>query len=111
MFRLVSFMNMSIFLAYLIWSFVLGSIAGSFANVVMYRVPRKESVFLTRSHCPVCKKTLKWRDLIPLVSYVFLQGKCRNCEVGIPFRYFLVELIFGVSFFFGFLVLVSYGFI
>ncbi|HET7488237.1 MAG TPA: prepilin peptidase [Acidimicrobiales bacterium] len=73
-------------------SAVLGLAVGSFLNVVIYRVPRKESVVKPRSRCPGCGTTLAARDNIPVVSWVLLRGKCRTCGEPISPRYPLVEL-------------------
>jgi leader peptidase (prepilin peptidase)/N-methyltransferase len=73
--------------------FILGAIIGSFLNMLIWRLPRDESIIFPRSHCPSCNKILGVVDLIPLLSYIFLGGKCRHCKVKIPIRYFLVELI------------------
>ncbi len=80
--------------------FVFGSAVGSFLNVCIYRMPRGISVVRPRSFCTNCKKTIHWYDNIPLVSYIFLLGKCRNCKAKIAFRYFLVELLSAVGFVF-----------
>jgi len=76
--------------------FILGSIFGSFLNVCIYRIPRKESVVFTQSHCPQCAFPIKPYDNIPIISYILLFGKCRTCKCNIPFQYPLVELINGV---------------
>lgn len=74
----------------LIW--VVGLAVGSFLNVVIYRLPRGESINRPRSHCPHCKTPLHWYDNIPVISYVFLMGKCRQCHERIAVRYPIVEL-------------------
>jgi prepilin signal peptidase PulO-like enzyme (type II secretory pathway) len=75
--------------------FVLGTAMGSFINVVVDRVIHGESL-TGRSHCDSCKKTLSWYDLIPLVSYIVLRGKCRNCHKAFSIQYLLVEIITGI---------------
>lgn len=66
---------------------------GSFLNVVIYRVPRGLSLVRPPSTCPGCGKGIKPYDNIPVLSYLILRGKCRQCGFGIPFSYFLVELL------------------
>ncbi|MCL2199305.1 MAG: prepilin peptidase [Defluviitaleaceae bacterium] len=78
--------------------FLLGIIFGSFANVVIYRVPRKLSIAHPPSACPFCGKRLSALELIPLFSWLFLRGKCRDCKGKISARYPLVELLCGVLF-------------
>ena len=78
-----------------IWIFCVGLVTGSFLNVLIYRIPRKLSFGLSRSFCPSCKEKIKFYDNIPVVSYIILRGKCRNCKSRIPFRYPLVELLNG----------------
>ena len=75
--------------------FLLGLSIGSFLNVVAWRLPRGEGVVAGRSHCPVCGHTLGALDLIPLLGYFFLKGRCRYCQAGISPRYPLVELATG----------------
>jgi leader peptidase (prepilin peptidase)/N-methyltransferase len=75
---------------------LLGLILGSFLNVVITRVPKGESVWASRSRCPRCRGPLAWYDNIPLVSYAWLQGRCRACGAAIPWRYPLVELTGGL---------------
>jgi leader peptidase (prepilin peptidase)/N-methyltransferase len=77
-----------------------GLCVGSFLNVCIYRLPRKESIVYPRSRCPQCKNDIRWYDNIPLVSYVILGRRCRFCRVQIPFRYFFVELMTGLLFWF-----------
>jgi len=73
-------------------------VVGSFLNVCIYRLPREQSIVKPRSHCPHCKKTISWRDNIPLLSYVLLKGKCRYCKAKISFQYFSVELLTALLF-------------
>lgn len=72
---------------------VLGAILGSFANVCISRLPNGESVIRPRSHCPRCGYKLDWWENIPIISFVFLGGRCSNCRERISLRYPLVELI------------------
>lgn len=82
----------------LFFIFILGLCIGSFLNVVIYRLPRGESITLERSHCTSCGKRLRWYELIPLFSYLFLRGRCRTCHEPISLRYPLVELLTGIIF-------------
>src|SRR5262249_43042258 len=77
---------------------VYGLVVGSFLNVVIYRVPRKESVVKPRSHCPRPDPPIAGRDNIPVVSWLLLGGKCRHCGEPISAQYPLVELTTGVLF-------------
>jgi leader peptidase (prepilin peptidase)/N-methyltransferase len=81
-----------------VFSAVLGLAIGSFLNVVIWRVPRKESVVRPASHCPQCETPISPRDNIPVLSWLFLSGKCRHCKNPIPVRYPLVEAGCGVLF-------------
>lgn len=90
--------------------FVLGICVGSFLNVLIDRIPQGKSPFSGRSYCDKCKKTLKWYDLIPLISYLFLKGKCRHCHSPISAYYPLVELVTGLMFFILFLWLTNLPF-
>ena len=76
--------------------FLYGIVIGSFLNVVIYRVPKKENIVSTRSHCMNCGYQLKWYDLIPLFSWIFLGGKCRNCGERISVQYPLIEAANGI---------------
>ncbi len=78
--------------------FILGTVIGSFLNVVILRTPIKESISKGRSHCMSCRHTLAWYDLFPVFSYIFLGGKCRYCKEKISARYMIVELITGLCF-------------
>ena len=75
-----------------------GLLIGSFLNVVIWRVPRNESIVAPPSHCPSCDTPLAGRDNIPVLSWALLRGKCRHCGVGISARYPAVELLTGLLF-------------
>ncbi len=75
-----------------------GLLFGSFANVVIWRMPRGESVASPGSHCPGCDSPIAWYDNIPVVSWIVLRARCRSCGVRIPLRYPLVELASGALF-------------
>lgn len=77
--------------------FIFGLIIGSFLNVVVYRLNVAESL-LGRSHCPHCKKKIRWYDNIPLLSFLVLSAKCRDCNGKISWQYPLVELFTGIVF-------------
>ena len=77
---------------------VLGLAIGSFLNVVIWRVPRRESVVRPPSHCPNCETPIAPRDNIPVVSWLLLRGRCRHCANPIPVRYPLVEASCGILF-------------
>src|SRR5271166_4583961 len=74
---------------------VLGAIAGSFLNVVTYRLPRRESLVAPASHCPKCGTPVKPYDNIPILSWLLLRGRCRTCSEPISPRYPLVEALTG----------------
>jgi len=76
----------------------LGACLGSFANVCIYRLPKTKQIISGRSFCPKCKKKINWYDNLPIISFLFLCGKCRKCKKVIPLRYLIVELITGISF-------------
>ncbi len=84
---------------YILLSIVLGGIWGSFANVCIHRLPKEQSVVKGRSYCPSCKKEIKWFDNIPIISFIFLGAKCRNCKEKIKLTYFIVEVLSILSFF------------
>jgi leader peptidase (prepilin peptidase) / N-methyltransferase len=75
-----------------------GLATGSFLNVVIYRVPRHESIISPRSRCPTCATPIKEYDNIPVISWLVLRGRCRNCRTPISPRYLLVELLGGALF-------------
>lgn len=88
-------------------AFVVGLFIGSFLNVLIYRIPRGESVVWPGSHCAQCGQALQPLDLIPVFSYLFLRGECRYCGAQISLRYPLVELLTAFSFL---LVYLQYGY-
>ncbi|MDD5569361.1 MAG: prepilin peptidase [Candidatus Pacebacteria bacterium] len=79
-------------LIYLIFVFIFGLIIGSFLNCVIWRIYKNQSFMSGRSYCPNCKHALAWYDLVPVLSYVLLMGKCRYCKKKISLQYPLVEL-------------------
>ncbi len=81
-----------------IFFFLLGTVVGSFANVCIYRMPRNLSILLPSSRCPSCGTPIRFYDNIPILSYLILRGRCRNCGWRIPIRYPLVEFLNGVCF-------------
>ena len=83
---------------YLILFFITGLLFGSFYNVVGLRLPKKESIIYPSSHCPKCNHKLSWYELIPVLSYIFLKGKCKNCKEKISIMYPVMELISGILF-------------
>ena len=77
-------------------AFIFGTLIGSFLNVVIFRVPKGDSILWPNSHCPRCSTPLNWWENIPLLSYVLLRGRCRTCHEAISWRYPLVEGMTGV---------------
>lgn len=76
--------------------FLYGIIIGSFLNVVIYRLPLKENIVTTRSHCMSCGYQLRWYDLVPLFSWLLLGGKCRQCKTKISIQYPIIEALNGI---------------
>ncbi|WP_228568604.1 prepilin peptidase [Campylobacter sputorum] len=76
--------------------FIFGAVIGSFGNVLIYRIPLKQSVVFPSSHCPKCNKKLKFYHNIPIISWIFLRGKCAFCKNKIGFVYPLVEFVSGI---------------
>lgn len=87
-------LNLILYIAILI----IGLIIGSFLNVCIYRIPNEESINFPPSHCQHCKHRLDVLDLIPILSYLCLKGKCRYCEGKISSQYALIELINGLAY-------------
>ena len=90
-----------------IYIFILGIMIGSFLNVCIYRIPAKESIVVNRSHCPKCGHGLSWYELIPVFSYIFLRGKCKECKVKISMQYPLIE---GLNAILYLLIFIRFGF-
>lgn len=84
--------------------FVFGIVIGSFLNVCIYRIPKKENIVSTRSHCMACGYQLKWYDLVPLLSYILLGGKCRKCKTKLSLQYPIIEAANGLLYVLVFLV-------
>lgn len=78
--------------------FVLGLLIGSFLNVCIYRIPIGQTIVKGRSYCPCCQSLIKWYQNIPLISYIFLKGRCSNCGCAISIRYPAVETLTGLLF-------------
>jgi leader peptidase (prepilin peptidase) / N-methyltransferase len=89
-----------------VFVFLFGSLVGSFLNVCIHRLPLGESIVWPGSHCPKCNKPIPWYLNIPLISFIFLRGRCRYCKKKISLRYFIVELLTALAFYFFF---VRYG--
>ncbi len=81
---------------------ILGIVVGSFLNVCIIRIPKGESVVVGSSHCNLCHKKLAWYELIPIISYLFLKGKCKECKCRLSPQYPLIEALNG------FLWIISY---
>lgn len=93
---------MNIFLYCVI--FIIGILFGSFYTLAVYRIPKKEDIIHTHSYCPNCNAKLGFFELIPILSYIFLRGKCKHCGEKIRIRYLLLEILSGITF-----VLVALG--
>ena len=91
------------------FSFGLGACIASFLNVVIWRVPRGESIVSPPSHCPNCNAPIRWWQNIPILSWLALRGKCANCRAAISPRYILIELLGGVLFLAAFLHMLKFG--
>ena len=76
--------------------FLYGILIGSFLNVCILRIPEGESIITERSHCNQCNLKIKWYDLIPIFSYIFLRGRCRNCKTKISIQYPMIEALNGI---------------
>ncbi len=84
----------------IIFYFFIGSIFGSFAHLVCQRTIKEENIAFPPSHCTYCNKKIFKRDLIPIISYLFLRGKCRFCHKKIPISYLICEIVGGLLFIF-----------
>jgi leader peptidase (prepilin peptidase)/N-methyltransferase len=81
-----------------LWSAVFGAVLGSFGNVLIYRLPREQSIVKPASRCPHCGHRVRAFDNIPVISYLILRGRCRDCSESISVRYPLIELASGLLF-------------
>lgn len=81
---------------YSIYAFIFGTMIGSFLNVVILRLPLEKNISVDRSRCPKCQTQLTWYHNIPLLSFIFLRGKCGFCKSRISWRYPLIELFTGL---------------
>ena len=79
-----------------IFIFLFGIVIGSFLNVCIYRIPKHEDIVKTRSHCMSCGYQLKWYDMFPVFSYLFLRGRCRKCHAKLSVQYPLIEAANGI---------------
>jgi len=86
-------------LIFSLFIFCFGLVVGSFLNCVIYRLETGENFLRGRSLCPNCKHILEWKDLIPILSFILLKGKCRYCGKKISFQYPIVEFLTGFLFF------------
>ena len=109
-----------------LWFTLAGTCVGSFLNVLVYRLPRHKSIVHPPSHCPHCGHPIRWYDNVPVLGWIQLRGKCRDCRLPISVRYPCIEGFCGVLFsgiaimidkmtdvslglFFGWTLLVSFG--
>ncbi len=83
---------------YIVCFFIIGAVMGSFYNVLGLRIVRKESIIKPKSHCEKCGHVLAWYELIPIFSFIFLKGKCRNCKTKLSYLYLFSEFFCGVLF-------------
>ncbi len=84
-------------------AFIFGAVIGSFLNVCIYRIPRRQSLAFPGSHCPCCDAPIRFYDNIPILSWFFLGGRCRNCRSPISFQYPLVEFLNAAAYLYLFL--------
>lgn len=78
--------------------FVIGTLFGSFYTLGIHRIPKKQDIIYTHSYCPKCNHRLGFFELIPILSYIFLGGKCKHCKEKIKARYIIIELLTGTLF-------------
>lgn len=91
------------YIVYII-TLIYGILIGSFLNVCIYRIPEEMSVVTERSHCMSCNSKLKWYDLVPVFSYIFLLGRCRKCKSKISIQYPIIEALNGIMYVFVFYI-------
>lgn len=85
-------------IAFYILIFIIGTLFGSFYTLAVHRIPKKQDIIYTHSYCPKCNHKLGFFELIPILSYIFLGGKCRHCKEKIRARYLIIELLSGILF-------------
>src|SRR5436190_4759994 len=85
-------------IVFVVFLFALGACIGSFLNVVVWRLPRGESLSHPPSHCPKCNTKLAWKDNVPIFGWLWLRGKCRYCKEPISARYPIIEAITAAMF-------------
>lgn len=78
--------------------FIIGTVFGSFFTLAIYRIPKRQHIIHTHSYCPNCNHKLRFLDVIPVFSYIFLLGRCRYCKEKIRPRYFILEILSGFTF-------------
>ena len=83
-----------------IMAFIMGTFIGSFCTLAVYRIPLKQDILYKRSYCPNCNHRLGAFDLIPVLSYILLKGKCRYCKQKVRIRYLILEIFFGLTYMF-----------
>ena len=86
-----------------IYIFIIGTIMGSFFNVVAHRLSNNESIIKPGSHCESCQHLLKWYELIPIISFLIQGGRCRQCHTKLSWWYPLIEIITGIFYLFSYL--------
>lgn len=101
-------MEQVIQIATIVLTILIGLVVGSFLNVVIYRLPNNMSLAKPASHCPKCNSPIKWYDNIPILSYIILRGKCRNCGEKISIRYPFIEFLNTVLWFLCLLVFTNF---
>lgn len=85
-------------IAFYILIFVIGTLFGSFYTLAIHRIPKKQDIIYTHSYCPKCNHKLGFFELIPILSYIFLGGKCKHCKEKIKARYIIIEILSGTLF-------------
>ncbi|MCD6385495.1 prepilin peptidase [Candidatus Sumerlaeota bacterium] len=98
----INFFSSEFFWYHSFMVFLMGTLVGSFLNVCIYRIPAKKSIVFPNSYCYSCGSPIRWYDNIPLLSYIILRGRCRDCAARISPRYFFIELLTGIIFFLSF---------
>ncbi|MDE7361701.1 MAG: prepilin peptidase [Oscillospiraceae bacterium] len=91
-------------IVYAVFAFLIGSVIGSFLNVVILRTPLKQSIITEPSHCFSCGHKLAWYDMFPIFSWLFLRGKCRYCKERISPRYMIIEAVTAVCYCLAYLI-------